>query len=208
MYDLEKDMNGINVYKELCKSNIIRLDGEVNDEQARHVCTLLTIMDEKNASYVDEDGNECYKPIWLYINSPGGSIYAGLAIIDTMRNLKSPVFTLCCGMAMSMGAEILMQGDRRFITEFSTVMLHEAASGIRGKLSNMIEDLEETKRLNDLCERMAAERCGKTLEEYHQALYKRDLFLDATAALEFGCVDEILSGKQKHIDKKYLKEGN
>ena len=205
MYDLERDINGINAYKELCESNIIRLDSEVNTESARHVCTLLTIMDDRNDSYIDDEGNECYKPIWLYINSPGGCIYDGLAIIDTMRSLKSPVFTVCCGMAMSMGAAILSCGDRRFITKNSTVMCHEASSGTEGKVSIQKEGLEEALRLNKVLEEIFAENCGMTVEEYHTATYKIDLFLDAKKAIEFGIVDEILQPTKKNIDIKYRK---
>ena len=208
MYDLEKDVNGINAYKELCNSNIIRLDTDVNEESARHICTLLTIMDERNDLYLDEDGNECYKPIWLYINSPGGVVYDGLAIIDTMRSIKSPVFTVCCGMAMSMGAAILSCGDRRFITENSTVMLHEVSSGTKGKVAEMREALEQSLHLNDLLERIIAENCGKTQEDYHNLTYKKDLYLDAKASIEFGIVDSILERKPKNIDKKYLSLGN
>lgn len=208
MYDLEKDMNGINAYKELCNSNIIRLDTDVNEESARHVCTLLTIMDDRNETYIDEEGNECYKPIWLYINSPGGVVYDGMSIIDTMRSIKSPVFTVCCGMAMSMGAAILSCGDVRFITENSTVMLHEVSSGTKGKVATMKEDLEEGLRLNDLLEKLISANCGKTQEEYHAATYKLDLYLDATKAIEFGIVDRVLPKTIKNIDKKYLKEGN
>lgn len=207
MYDLEKDMNGINAYKELCNSNIIRLDTDVNEESARHVCTLLTIMDDINESYIDADGNECYKPIWLYINSPGGVVYDGMAIIDTMRSIKSPVFTVCCGMAMSMGAAILSCGDRRYITEHSTVMLHEVSSGTKGKVATMKEDLEEGLRLNDVLEKLIAENCGKTQKEYHKATYKLDLYLDAESAIEFGIVDAVLPRKAKVIDKKYFSVG-
>ena len=202
--NLEDEVNGINAYRELCKSNIIRLDTEVTNESARHVCTLLTIMDDKNDSYKDEDGNECYRPIWLYINSPGGSIYNGLAIIDTMRSIKSPVFTVCCGMAMSMGAAILSCGDRRYMTKNSTVMVHEASSGSKGKVSIQEEDLNETKRLNKLLEEIIASQCGKTVKEYHKATYKTDLFLSSEDALKFGIVDEILESKTKNIDKKYI----
>ena len=207
MYDLERDMNGLNAYKELCQSNIIRLDTDVNEESARHVCTLLTIMDERNDAYFDEDGNECYKPIWLYINSPGGSVYDGFSIIDTMRSIKSPVFTVCCGMAMSMGAAILSCGDRRFITENSTVMLHEVSSGTQGKVATMREDLEEGLRLNDLLEKIISENCGKTQKEYHKLTYKLDLYLDAKEAIKFGIVDSILERKAKNIDKRYMTQG-
>ena len=207
MYNLESEMNGINVYKELCNSNIIRLDTDVNEESARHVCSLLTIMDDKNQTYINSDGVECYKPIWLYINSPGGVVYDGMAIIDTIRSMKSPVFTVCCGMAMSMGAAILSCGDVRFITEHSTVMLHEVSGGQKGKVSNMKEDLEEAVRLNTILEELIAKNCGKSVEEYHDLTYKKDLYLDANAAINFGIVDAILPTTTKNIDKKYLELG-
>lgn len=205
LMSLESELRGIDAYKELCNSNIIRLDGEVNLQNATHVCTLLTIMDDKNPELEDETGNKYYKPIWLYIDSQGGEIYHGLAIIDTMKSIKSPVFTVCCGMAMSMGAAILSCGDRRFITENSTVMLHEAASGAQGKISEMIDNLRETERLNNLLEEIIASNCNKTVKEYSKFVYKKDCYLDANAALKFGIVDEILPKKDKFIHPQYIK---
>lgn len=202
--NLEKEINGINVYKELCKSNIIRLDGEVNLESATHVCTLLTILDDMNVELEDENGEKYYKPIWLYINSPGGVCYDGLAIIDTMRSIKSPVFVVCCGIAMSMGAAILSCGDRRFVTENSTIMLHEVSSGAKGKLSTMEEEMAEAKRLNDLLSSIISANCNKSKKVYDKEVRKRDYFLTAADALTFGIVDEILPKSQKFVHPQYI----
>lgn len=184
-YDEKK---AIDIYSELCKSRIIRLDGEVDGETSRTICSLLTIM--------DNDIENRKKPIWLYINSPGGSVYDGMAIIDTMKTIKSPVYTVVCGLAASMGSAILSAGDKRFATKNSTVMLHQASSGTKGNVQDQVVALNETIRVNNLLVEMIANNCGKTKEELLAAT-NRDYFLSADQAVEFKIVDEILDYTNK-----------
>ena len=184
-YDEKK---AIDIYSELCKSRIIRLDGEVDGETSRTICSLLTIM--------DNDVENRKKPIWLYINSPGGSVYDGMAIIDTMKTIKSPVYTVVCGLAASMGSAILSAGDKRFATKNSTVMLHQASSGTKGNVQDQVVALNETIRVNNLLVEMIANNCGKTKEELLAAT-NRDYFLSADQAVEFKIVDEILDYTNK-----------
>lgn len=184
-YDEKK---AIDIYSELCKSRIIRLDGEVNGDNSRTICSLLTIM--------DNDIENRKQPIWLYINSPGGSVYDGMAIIDTIKTIKAPVYTVVCGLAASMGSAILSAGDKRFATKNSTVMLHQASSGTKGNVQDQVVALNETIRMNNLLVEMIANNCGKTKEEVLAAT-NRDYFLSAEQAVEFKIVDEILDYKNK-----------
>jgi len=194
------------INEELLKSNIVRLDGEVDESTSARVCAYLTALDNRNGEVEEEDGSVYYKPIWLYINSPGGSVIDGLAIIDTMKQLHSPVFTVCCGMAASMGAAILVHGDRRYITRNSRVMFHEVSSGTQGKVSEQRESLEEAERLNTLLEEMISERLGMSPKEYHKKILKKDLYLSADVAKKFGAVDVILKPEEKQINPRYLAE--
>lgn len=202
-----KDYFDIN--EELLKSNIVRLDGEVNEMTSAKVCAFLTAIDNENPEKELEDGTVYKDPIWLYINSPGGSVMDGLAIIDTMQAIQSPVFTVCVGLAASMGAAILTCGDRRYATTNASIMFHEVSSGAQGKLSTMEEDLEFTKSLDNTLERIISENIGMNQKKYHNLIRKTDLWLNPAAALpgkfgEKGAIDVILKPKKKVIPDSIL----
>ena len=176
----------IDLYAEACKSRIVYLNTDVNDESASRVSMLLRCLNDKN-----------HEPIWLYIDSPGGSVYAGLKIIDTIKQIQAPVFTVCDGIAMSMGAAILSCGDKRFITPHGTVMLHEVSSGAEGKMFEMKVQIAESDRLNNLLEEIISANCHKSKEEYHNFVSMLDRFMTPEDALKFGIVDGILKDVEK-----------
>lgn len=190
---------------ELSKSRVVLLTGEIGEDTVHQVCTKLTILDDKNPEYEDEDGNVYRKPIWLYINSYGGSIYDGLAVIDTMRSLRSPVFTVVRGKAMSMGAAIAALGDRRFATPHSRIMFHEAAGGTKGKINSMEEEVAECRFLNDELMTLISERIGMKTKDFSKLIYKKDVYISAEEALKINAIDEIIQPSEKTIDPKYLK---
>jgi ATP-dependent Clp protease protease subunit len=171
------------IYSRLLKDRVIMLDGEVRDELTTTIVSQLLFLEAENPG----------KPIWMYVNSPGGSVSAGLAIIDVMNLISSPVHTICIGMAASMGFMILISGEKgeRYVTENSRIMLHQVSSGTRGKVADMQVDLEETVRLNAVLAKIIAERCGKGLKEVKKAMLK-DTWLDGEAAIKFGAIDSIM----------------
>ena len=202
-----KDYFDIN--EELIKSNIVRLDGEVSEESSAKVCAFLTAIDNKNPEKELEDGTIYKDPIWLYINSPGGPVMDGLAIIDTMRAIQSPVFTVCVGLAASMGAVILTCGDRRYATANASIMFHEVSSGAQGKISIIEETLEFSKSLDNTLERIISENIGMPQKRYHSLIKKTDLWLTPADALpgkfgEKGAIDVILKAKKKVIPSSIL----
>jgi len=195
------------INEELLKSNIVRLDGEVNEQSAAHVCAFLTALDNRNSEIQGEDGKVYLKPIWLYINSPGGSVVDGLGIIDTMRNCNSPVFTVVVGLAASMGAAIATCGDRRYATENSTIMFHEVSSGSKGKVSDMEESLEQSKKYDDLLANIIADNLHMDVKKYKKMIKKTDVYLSASECQKLNAIDVVLKGHNKEIAPEFQKLG-
>lgn len=172
------------IYSRLLKERIIFLNGEVNDELASVVTAQLLFLEAE-----DPD-----KEIQMYINSPGGSITAGMAIYDTMQYIKPKVSTICIGLAASMGAFLLAAGanNKRFALPNSEIMIHQPAGGIQGKATDMHiyteRILKTKKKLNEIL----AERTGQTVEKVTQDT-ERDNFMSAAEAKEYGLVDEVIS---------------
>jgi len=167
----------------LLENRIINLVGQVNDELAYSICSALMVLDEEDNT----------KPIQLFINSPGGSVMAGLSIIDTMNHIKSPVYTIVTGLAASMGAAILSAGQKghRMALPNATVMLHQVSAGEHGNIQDMRVGLEFTEKLNNRLMTMIAENCGKTLKQLENDTM-RDKWLFADEALKYGIVDEVV----------------
>jgi ATP-dependent Clp protease protease subunit len=174
----------------LLENRIINLVGQVNDELSYAICSALLVLDED-----DHD-----KPIQMFINSPGGSVMAGLAIIDVMNTIKAPVYTIVTGLAASMGAAILSAGEEghRMALPNATVMLHQVSAGEHGNIQDMRVGLEFTEKLNDRLMTMIAENCGKTKEQLESDTM-RDKWLFAEDALKYGIVDEVV--KQTKVRK-------
>ena len=170
------------IYSRLLKDRIIILNGEINDNTANAVVAELL--------YLDSLGND---DISLYINSPGGSITAGMAIYDTMNFIKSDVSTICVGMAASMGAFILATGanGKRFILPNAEVMIHQPLGGVQGQATEIEIAAERILKIKKKLNKILAESTGKDINTINNDT-DRDHFMDSEEALAYGIVDRIL----------------
>ena len=170
------------IYSRLLKDRIIILNGEINDNTANAVVAELL--------YLDSLGND---DISLYINSPGGSITAGMAIYDTMNFIKSDVSTICVGMAASMGAFILATGanGKRFILPNAEVMIHQPLGGVQGQATEIEIAAERILKIKKKLNKILAESTGKDINTINNDT-DRDHFMDSEEALAYGIVDKIL----------------
>ncbi len=188
---IEKTMNGeraYDIYSRLLKERIIFLGDEVNQHTASLVVAQLLFLEAEDPK----------KDIMLYINSPGGSVYDGLAIYDTMQHLKCSVATVGIGMQASMGAFLLSSGakGKRSLLPHSTVMIHQPSSGARGKVSDMEIDLKEGLRLKKLLNEIMAKNTGQKVETIEKDS-DRDNWMTADEAKKYGIVDNIVKPKSK-----------
>ena len=172
----------MDIASRLLDDNIILLTGEINDMMAEVVIAQLL--------YLDSLGKE--EPVHIYINSPGGSVTAGLAILDTMRLVKSKIYTYCIGLAASMGAVLLSSGDRRYIVPHAEVMIHQPLGGTRGQASDIEIAAQHISRTKKLLNTILAENCHKPYEDVSRDT-ERDNWKSAEEALEYGLVDKIIS---------------
>lgn len=172
----------MDIASRLLDDNIILLTGEINDMMAEVVIAQLL--------YLDSLGKE--EPVHIYINSPGGSVTAGLAILDTMRLVKSKIYTYCIGLAASMGAVLLSSGDRRYIVPHAEVMIHQPLGGTRGQASDIEIAAEHISRTKKLLNTILAENCHRPYEDVSRDT-ERDNWKSAEEALEYGLVDKIIS---------------
>ncbi len=159
----------------------IFLWGMVNDKSARHVIDRLMYLDSLNN---DE--------IKLYVNSPGGYVTSGFSIYDTMQSIKSPVSTICTGLAASMGSIILSAGEkgRRFIQPHAQVMIHQPSGGARGPASDIEISAQEIVKTKELSARILAKNCGQKYDKVMKD-FNRDHWLGAKESLAYGIVDGI-----------------
>jgi len=171
------------IYSRLLKERIIFLGTGINDEVANSVVAQLLFLDK-------EDSN---KDIQMYINSPGGSVYAGLAIIDTMNYIKAPVATIAIGSAASMGTMILTSGTKgkRFALKNSTIHIHQPLGGAEGQASDIAITAKEILRIKDLLRDILVEQTGQTKEKIEKDM-DRDFFMTASDAKEYGLIDKII----------------
>ena len=172
------------IYSRLLLDRIVFISGEVNDEMANAVCAQLLFLQSQDPK----------KDINVYINSPGGSVTAGLAIYDTMQFVKCPVATYCIGQAASMGAVLLTAGakGKRFALPNSRIMIHQPWGGAEGKASDIEITAKEILRLKEVLNGILAKHSGKTVEEVTRDT-DRDHFMSAAEAKEWGLVDRIVS---------------
>ena len=170
------------IYSRLLKERIIFLSGEVTDDSAALIVAQLLFLESEYPS----------KDIQLYIDSPGGSVSAGLAIFDTMNYIKCDVATTCIGMAASMGAFLLAAGEKgkRYALPNAEVMIHQPLGGARGQATDIKIAADHILRTRDRLNRILAERTGKALETI-AADTERDNFMTAQEALEYGLIDSI-----------------
>lgn len=171
------------IYSRLLKDRIIFLSGEIDDYTANLVVAQMLFLEME-----DPD-----KEINLYINSPGGSVTAGMAIYDTMQYLRCPVSTLCIGMAASMGAFLLAAGAKGMRRTLSNaeIMIHQPLGGAQGQASDIVIHAENILKIKKKMNQILAQRTGQPLEKVEQDT-DRDHFLDAEEALAYGIVDEIV----------------
>jgi ATP-dependent Clp protease protease subunit len=183
---VEKTGNGeraYDIYSRLLKDRIVFVGGEVEDGMANAIVAQLLFLQAADPE----------KEISMYINSPGGSVTAGLAILDTMRMIKCPVATYCVGQAASMGAILLAAGEkgRRHALPHSRIMIHQPWGGAQGKASDIEITAREILRLKDILNGILAESSGKKLEDVAHDT-DRDYFMSAEDAKNWGIVDRVL----------------
>ena len=174
------------IFSRLLKDRIVFLSGEVNDDSANLIIAQLLFLESE-----DPD-----KDILLYINSPGGSITAGMGIYDTMQYIKPDVSTICVGMAASMGAFLLSSGakGKRYCLPNSEVMIHQPLGGFQGQATDISIHANRILKMKDKLNRILSENSGKPLEQVQKDV-ERDNFLDAEEAVAYGLVDEIITRK-------------
>ena len=171
------------IYSRLLKDRIVFVSGEIEDEMANAIVAQLLFLQAEDSK----------KEISMYINSPGGSVTAGLAILDTMRMVKCPVATYCVGQAASMGAILLSAGEKgkRHALPNARIMIHQPWGGAQGKASDIEITAKEILRLKEILNGILADASGKTLEEVAKDT-DHDHFMSATEAKDWGLIDKVL----------------
>jgi len=173
----------IDIYTRLGQERIIFLGQEVTDALANRIVAYMLYLDS-------DDPN---KPIYLYINSPGGSVTAGLAIYDTMQYIKADVITICLGLAASMGSFLLAAGTKgkRLALPNSRIMIHQPMGGTRGQATDIEIEANEILRVRSELNNMLAERTGQSLEKIEKDT-DRDYYMSAEEAKEYGLIDQVI----------------
>ena len=179
---------GFDIYSRLLRDRIIFLGSAIDDNVANVVVAQLLFLERENP---DAD-------ISLYINSPGGSVTAGMAIYDTMNYVRCPVRTVCVGMAASMGAFLLMAGEKgkRMALPNSEIMIHQPSGGAQGQATDVRIQAEWLLKTKQKMNRLMSEMTGKPLEQLELDV-ERDHFMNAQEALEYGIIDEIFQPQEK-----------
>lgn len=174
------------LYSRLLKDRIVVLGAAVDDYVANLICSQLLFLESENQE----------KEINMYINSPGGSVTAGLAIYDTMQYIASPVATLCLGQAASMAALLLSAGNKgmRFALPNSRILIHQPMGGFQGQATDIDIQAREIIRLKEMLSEILAKHTGADLEKVRRDT-ERDYFMNAPEALEYGLIDKILTSR-------------
>ena len=172
------------IYSRLLKDRVIFLTGEVEDHMADLIVAQMLFLESE-----DPD-----KDIYLYINSPGGTVTSGLAIYDTMQYIKPDICTLCMGQACSMGSLLLAGGEKgkRYSLPHSRIMIHQPLGGFRGQASDIMIHAQETQRVKQTLNEILAKHTGHSLDEIAQDT-DRDHFMTAREALDYGLVDQVIT---------------
>ena len=180
------------IFSRLLKDRIIMLSGEVTDESANLTVAQLLFLESE-----DPD-----KDIFLYINSPGGSVTAGMAIYDTMNYIKADVSTICVGMAASMGAFLLSSGakGKRYALPNAEVMIHQPLGGFQGQATDIGIHANRMLKIKERLNKILSENTNQPLEKL-SADVERDYFLDGEEAVEYGIVDKVITKNELGKDK-------
>lgn len=181
------------IYSRLLKERVIFLVGPINDQMANVIVAQMLFLESENPD----------KDIALYINSPGGSVSAGMAIFDTMQFIKPDVSTLCTGLAASMGAFLLSAGTKgkRFSLPNSRIMIHQPLGGVQGQASDIEIHAKEILYLREKLNGILAQNTGKTIEEIARDT-DRDNFMGADDAKSYGLIDDVLKHRVSPAEKK------
>lgn len=181
-----KGERSYDIYSRLLRDRVIMLDTDVNETSASLIVAQLLFLESE-----DPDSD-----IHFYINSPGGSVIAGLSILDTMRFIKCDVSTIVMGQAASMGSLLASSGakGKRLMLPSARHMIHQVSSGTRGTAIDMKIALEETLKLNEYLTRIYVENTGKTYEQLEQDM-SRDKFMSAQESVEYGLADRVITSR-------------
>lgn len=181
------------IYSLLLKERIVFLGTPINDQVSNLVVAQLLFLDRENPE----------REIQMYINSPGGEIYPGLAIYDTMQMLRAPISTIAVGWTASLGTVLLAAGrkGRRFALPHATIHMHPAGGGARGYAPDVEIQYRELKRMQDLLHGILARHTGQTVEKIAED-FDRDYFMDANRAVEYGLIDEVLHEEEEQKESK------
>ena len=171
------------IYDRLLRNRIVFLGSEVNDEVANFVTAQLLYL----------EGEDSEKDIWLYINSPGGSVTAGMAIYDTMQFVTPDVGTICMGLCASMGQFLLCAGapDKRYALPHARIMMHQPSAGMQGQAADIAIQAEQLKYIKDLLAERIADHTGQTKEQINIDS-DRDRWFTAEAAKDYGIIDHVI----------------
>ena len=185
-YVVEQSGNGerqYDIFSRLLKDRIIFLDGEIRDDMADLVVAQLIFLESEDPK----------KDISLYINSPGGSVTAGLAIYDTMQYIRPDVRTICVGQACSMASLILAAGapGKRASLPYARVMIHQPFGGVEGQATDILVGSRELQRIKKITTEILSRHTGKSVEDVTKAI-ERDCFMDASQAKDFGIIDTVM----------------
>jgi ATP-dependent Clp protease protease subunit len=174
------------IYSRLLKDRIVFMGGTVTDDVANLITAQLLFLESEDPE----------REINMYINSPGGSVTAGLAIYDTMQFVKPPVSTLCVGQAASMGALLLAAGakGRRYALPHSRILIHQVSGGFEGQASDIEIHAREALRLREILNEILSRHTGQNVKKVEKDT-DRDNFMSATAAVEYGLIDEVIAGR-------------
>jgi ATP-dependent Clp protease protease subunit len=189
---VQQDSRGersFDIYSRLLRERVVFVGGEINDEISNLVVAQLLHLEAEDPE----------KDIQLYVNSPGGVVYSGLAIYDTMRFIKPDVATTCCGIAMSMGSLILAGGaaGKRFALPNSRILVHQPSGGYQGQATDIQIHAEEAIGLRRRIEEIYAEHTGKPIEEISDAL-ERDRYFTPDQAAEYGLIDRVCAYRSEN----------
>ncbi|NEV93072.1 ATP-dependent Clp protease proteolytic subunit [Psychroflexus sp. YR1-1] len=169
--------------KKFLEQRKVFLNGQVDGKSAKHIIDRLMYLDMESS-----------KEIQFYINSPGGYVTDGFAIYDTMKSLKSPVSTICSGLAASMGSILMSGGEKgkRFIQPHAKIMIHQPMGGAKGQASNIEIQAQEILKIKELSAQILADNCDQDFDKVMKD-FKRDYWMNAQESLDYGIVDGILS---------------
>lgn len=178
-----KGERSFDIFSRLLRDRIIFLGDEIDDELANSIVAQLLLLDSENSE----------KDIMLYINSPGGVITAGMAIYDTIKNIRSDVATICLGEAASMGAFLLSAGTKgkRMALPSARIMIHQPLGGAQGQATDIELEAKEILRMKSMLNGLLAEHTGKSIEDIQKDT-ERDYYMSAQQAVEYGLIDKVI----------------